>query len=163
MLNTIRMLQEGEAQSGVGVYVWVFLGIFFIMVFLGWLAASRGWLKKEAEPTQTEHTHDLHAAGPALVEPVQDTHAVTGKDDLTSLEGIGPKVAKVLAGINITTFDDLAKADYAHLKTALDAAGYKYMDPAGWIDQARFAAKGDMVGLKKLQDTLKGGRKTTQA
>jgi predicted flap endonuclease-1-like 5' DNA nuclease len=156
------MLQEGETQGGVGVYVWVFLGLFFVMVFLGWLAASRGWLKKEAEPTQAEHAHDLHAIESAEAEPVHATQAAVAQDDLTSLEGIGPKVAKVLAGIGITTFDGLARADYAHLKTSLDAAGYKYMDPAGWIDQARFAAKGDMVGLKKLQDTLKGGRKTTQ-
>jgi len=45
------------------------------------------------------------------------------------------------------------------LKTTLDAAGYKYMDLAGWIDQDVLAAKGDMDGLKKFQDSLKGGRK----
>jgi hypothetical protein len=33
------------------------------------------------------------------------------------------------------------------------------MDPAGWIEQADLAAKGDTEGLKKLQDSLKGGRK----
>lgn len=33
------------------------------------------------------------------------------------------------------------------------------MDPAGWIEQAKLAAKGDMKGLKKLQDELKGGRR----
>jgi len=65
-----------------------------------------------------------------------------------------------LSGINISTFEDLAKADYDKVKTALDAAGYKYMDPAGWIEQAALASKGDIEGLQKLQEALKGGRKT---
>jgi predicted flap endonuclease-1-like 5' DNA nuclease len=80
-------------------------------------------------------------------------------DDLVSLEGIGPKVAKLLEGAGITTFKALAKADPARVKEVLDAAGYKYMDPAGWIEQAKFAAAGDKEGLAKLQSELKGGRR----
>jgi len=57
-MNTIRILEEG----GVGGYVWVALVIFFLMVFLGWLVASKGWLKKEEEPTYTDQSHDLHEA-----------------------------------------------------------------------------------------------------
>jgi hypothetical protein len=33
------------------------------------------------------------------------------------------------------------------------------MEPAGWVEQAALAAKGDAEGLQKLQDSLKGGRK----
>jgi hypothetical protein len=33
------------------------------------------------------------------------------------------------------------------------------MDPEGWIEQAKLAARGDMEGLNKLQEELKGGRK----
>jgi hypothetical protein len=33
------------------------------------------------------------------------------------------------------------------------------MDSAGWIDQAALAAKGDMAGLKKMQEEMKGGRR----
>ena len=33
------------------------------------------------------------------------------------------------------------------------------MDSAGWIEQAKLAAKGDTEGLMKLQDELKGGRR----
>ena len=68
-------------------------------------------------------------------------------------------MAKVLAGIDISTFESLAKADQDKVRAALDAAGYKYMDPAGWIEQAALAAKGDTEGLKKFQDSLRGGRK----
>ena len=151
----IRMLQEGSEQGGIGGYVWVALVIFFLMVFLGWLASDRGWLKKEEEPVKLEHAHAEHETEHPQVEPAHETKA----DDLTQLEGIGPKVAGVLAGIGITSFQGLASADYTHVKDALDAAGYKYMDPAGWIEQAALAARGDREGLAKLQAALKGGRK----
>ena len=153
-MYSIRLLEEGGAQGGIGWLVWVALAIFFIMVILGWLASSKGWLKKEEEPQPVAHGHDEHAdAQPAHAEHTSEP------DNLTHLEGIGPKVAGVLAGIGITTFKALAHADYAKVKAALDAAGYKYMDPAGWIEQADLYVKGDTEGLKKLQDSLKGGRK----
>jgi predicted flap endonuclease-1-like 5' DNA nuclease len=139
--------------------VWIVLIVFFLMVFLGWLAASKGWLKKEAEPEPVEHGHE-ESIKTASVEGESATVKTSVTDDLTVLEGIGSKVAKVLAGIDISTFESLAKADYGKVKAALDAAGYKYMDPAGWIEQAALAEKGDTEGLKKLQDSLKGGRKT---
>ncbi|MBC7226011.1 MAG: hypothetical protein H5T61_02085 [Thermoflexales bacterium] len=80
-------------------------------------------------------------------------------DDLTRLEGIGPKVAKVLASIGITTFQALATADYSQVKQALVSAGWPYMDPAGWIEQAKLAAEGRWEELALLQERLKGGRR----
>jgi len=157
-MYTVRLLQEGGTQGGISWLVWIVLIVFLLMVFLGWLVASKGWLKKEEEPKHAEHGHE-ESEVPALIESSSATVKASTVDDLTELEGIGPKVAKVLAGIGITTFESLAKADYDKLRVALDAAGYKYMDPAGWIEQAALAAKGDTEGLKKLQDSLKGGRK----
>ena len=154
-MYTVRLLQEGGTQGGISWLVWVVLIVFLLMVFLGWLVASKGWLKKDEEPKHNEHGHEE----PALVETKSVLANNSAADDLTELEGIGPKVAKVLAGIDISSFESLAKADYDKVKTALDAAGYKYMDPAGWIEQAALAANGDTEGLKKLQDSLKGGRK----
>jgi predicted flap endonuclease-1-like 5' DNA nuclease len=154
-MYNVRLLQEGGTQGGVSWLVWVVLIIFFLMVFLGWLVASKGWLKKDEEPIHDEHGHEAPAQAEIKSAPVKSSAA----DDLTELEGIGPKVANILAGMGISTFESLAKADYDKVKTALDAAGYKYMDPAGWIEQAALAAKGDTEGLKKLQDSLKGGHK----
>jgi predicted flap endonuclease-1-like 5' DNA nuclease len=157
-MHTVRLLQEGGTQVDLGWLVWIVLIVFLLMVFLGWLAANKGWLKKEAEPKHVEHGHEEPAA-PASVESKPAALKNSVVDDLTVLEGIGPKVAKLLAGIDISTFASLATADYYKVKAALDAAGYKYMDPSGWIEQAALAAKGDTEGLKKLQDALKGGRK----
>jgi predicted flap endonuclease-1-like 5' DNA nuclease len=157
-MHTIRLFQEGGAQGGNGWLVWVVLIIFLLMVLLGWWVSSKGWLKKEQEPAHVEHDHAAQPEAAPVASKSEPVLALVA-DDLTELEGIGPKVAKVLAGIDISTFEALAKADYAKVKAALDAAGYKYMDPAGWIEQAALAAKGDIEGLKKLQDSLKGGRR----
>jgi large subunit ribosomal protein L17 len=81
------------------------------------------------------------------------------EDDLEIIEGIGPKVAKVLKEAGIVSFADLAHASPDKVTEILKAAKLNMMDPAGWIEQAGLAAKGDMDGLKKLQDKLKGGRR----
>jgi predicted flap endonuclease-1-like 5' DNA nuclease len=157
-MYAVHLLQEGGTQSGISWLVWVVLIVFLLMVFLGWLVASKGWLKKEEEPKRDENGHEK-LVEPALVGGKSVSVKALAADDLTELEGIGPKVAKVLAGIDISTFESLANADYDKVKTALDTAGYKYMDPTGWIEQAALAAKGDTEELKKLQNSLKGGRK----
>lgn len=149
----VRILEAGAEETGLGWLVWVALAVFLLMVFLGWLVVSKGWLKKEEEPVVETHSH---------AEERGDDHAESAPvDNLVSLEGIGPKVAQLLAGIGITSFAGLAEADLGKLRKVLDGAGYKYMEPAGWVDQAKLAAKGDAEGLKKLQETLKGGRKAS--
>lgn len=155
-----RLLEEGVEHGG-GEYawlVWVALIVFVVMVFLGWWVSSKGWLKKEEEPVA--HGHDDHGHGHEAHPAAVVNHEEQARpDDLKSLEGIGPKVAKLLNENGIHTFAQLAAADATKLKGVLEAAGYAYMDPQGWIEQADLAAKGDTEGLKKLQDTLKGGRR----
>jgi len=62
MLYSILLSEEVAESGGIGWLVWVALAIFFVMVFLGWLASSKGWLKKEEEPTQTQHDDHGHSA-----------------------------------------------------------------------------------------------------
>lgn len=154
-------LSEGAGNSSIGWMVWVALAIFFVMVLLGWLVSSKGWLKKDEELVHNAHEHNEHdhtAQEPAHTVATEAAPIVA--DDLTELEGIGPKVAKLLESIGITSFAALANADMTKLRETLDTAGYKYMEPAGWVEQAALAARGDTDGLKKLQANLKGGRKT---
>ena len=164
----IHLLEEGAQEGGLNWFVWVFVLAILLVVFLGWLVTSKGWLKKEEDLVlpgddhehAEEHSHaEVETAEAVSFSIDSDTVDSAAADDLTVIEGIGPKVAKLLAGIGITTFAGLAAADLSKLREALDGAGYKYMEPAGWVDQAVLAAKGDLEGLKKLQDNLKGGRK----
>ena len=91
----------------------------------------------------------------AAVEPVTES-----ADDLTKIEGIGKKIAELLANADITTYASLSKATAKKLKTILEAAGSKFNvhDPATWPKQAKLAATGKWEELAKLQDELKGGK-----
>ena len=81
-------------------------------------------------------------------------------DKLTKIEGIGPKIEKLLKAAGVVTFADLSKATQKTLKAVLAEAGsrYKMHDPTSWPQQAELAANGEWDTLKKLQDELKGGR-----
>ncbi len=82
------------------------------------------------------------------------------KDNLTKIEGIGPKIAGLLNAAGINTFSELGKASIKTLKGILDAAGprYKMHNPGSWPKQSKLAAGGKWDALKKLQDELDGGR-----
>ena len=81
------------------------------------------------------------------------------KDDLTIIEGIGPKLAEVLRTAGITTFPQLAATTPDHLQQLITQAGIRIADPTSWPEQAALAASGNLQGLRSLQDTLKGGRR----
>ncbi len=93
----------------------------------------------------------------AQAQPVIKTKA----DDLTLVEGIGPKIATVLANNGITTFAQLAKTDPAAIEEMLKQSGGRFnmARPKTWPQQAQLAAAGDFDALKKLQDELHGGIK----
>lgn len=93
--------------------------------------------------------------------PVEPKVAKAKKsDDLTLIEGIGPKASEALVEAGITTFSKLAKAPAEAIKEILDASTSKlsHLDNTTWAQQAQLAADGKMDELKKLQDELNGGR-----
>ncbi|MFZ5908438.1 MAG: helix-hairpin-helix domain-containing protein [Chloroflexota bacterium] len=141
-MHSLWLLSEGPQGPNTSL-LWLLLialGFFFLMVVVGWLASRN----KGGRPEVQQEAHG---------------HAEASADDLESLEGIGPKVAKVLNAAGIHTFADLAKAEAGDVQKILDSAGLQMMNPTGWIEQAKLAAKGDKEGLARLQDELKGGRK----
>ncbi len=86
--------------------------------------------------------------------------AKTAKNNLRTIEGIGPKIEGLLNAGGIFTFQQLADAPEATLIAILRAAGprYKMHNPATWNQQAALAAAGKTAELAKLQDELKGGK-----
>jgi predicted flap endonuclease-1-like 5' DNA nuclease len=82
------------------------------------------------------------------------------KDDLTKIEGIGPKINSLLNEGGIYTFNALANASYEQLKNILDKGGERFRmhDPTTWPKQSKLAAESNWDALKKLQAELKGGR-----
>ena len=128
----VQLISEEGPNTELSWLLYAALGFFLLMVIIGWLTSRRN-------DGQVEATNEA--------------------DDLTSLEGIGPKVSKILNSAGIHSFADLAKANDKEVDRVLDEAGLQMMDSAGWIEQAKLAAKGDTQGLMKLQDELKGGRR----
>jgi hypothetical protein len=81
------------------------------------------------------------------------------RDDLTRIEGIGPKIAGVLGGAGIATFAQLAATNVSRLEQILRDHELTLANPATWPEQARLAAAGNWAALERLQDELKGGRR----
>ncbi len=79
---------------------------------------------------------------------------VHSEDDLTLLEGIGPKYAAQLREQGITTFAALAAADEATLAGIIAAPAWRRLSYGDWIAQARLAAAGDAAGLAEMQAIL---------
>lgn len=81
-------------------------------------------------------------------------------DDLTKIEGIGPKIAEVLVNAGIKSFADLASKKPEELKELLSSAGDQFNTavPETWPEQGKLASEGKFEELKELQDKLDGGK-----
>jgi F-type H+-transporting ATPase subunit gamma len=83
-----------------------------------------------------------------------------GDDDLTRIEGIGPKMQAALKDAGITTYAALANASDDEIRQAIEDAGMRLAPGLDtWAEQAGYAARGDWDGLDNLQDELSGGRR----
>jgi large subunit ribosomal protein L17 len=159
------LLAEKGPDTSLSWLFWLLLAFFVLMVIIGWWVSRKGAVGGEESHAVTHPETQAHetaaASHEAQAHQASVTHAEAAPpaDDLTIIEGIGPKVASILKEAGITTFAQLASSDPTHLEAILRAAKLQMMDPQGWIEQARLAAQGDWEGLKKLQDELKGGRR----
>jgi predicted flap endonuclease-1-like 5' DNA nuclease len=120
------------------------------LVILGVLAGYK-WISQTREKTpETDRSQRTKT------HPASDSRS---KDDLTEIEGIGPKSAGVLQEAGIHTFSQLAKHDVEQLKEILKAAEIHMINPETWPEQAELAAKGKWDELYALRVELKGGRR----
>ena len=147
-MHALNLLSE-EAHGPDLTWLFIALLVFFVVVVIvGWTVSN----KKEETVAKVESVVEKEPAPVAPAAPAKP-------DDLKKLEGIGPKVAQVLAEAGITTFAELAATDVEKAREVLVAAKLQMMDPSGWIEQAILAANGEWDALEKLQDELKGGRR----
>lgn len=98
---------------------------------------------------------------PIMSSPAKKASRKEAGDDLTRIEGIGPKIAAALREAGIDTFAKLADATEAQLNEALAVAKLRLAPSLGtWAEQAAYAARGDWAGLEQFQGQLVAGRKT---
>lgn len=122
-------------------FLWL-LAAFLLGLLLGWLL--RNLFGGSSTETQTVSTF-------AAVDSV--------KDDLTKIEGIGPKIQGLLNADGIWSFNQLANAPKTRLQKILDDAGpaYTIHKPRTWSAQAKLADEGNWDDLEHWQNQLKGG------
>ena len=136
-------------------WVWLLVALALLALWLWW---SLRRPRERAVPTAKPE-----AAAPSPVAEVPE--AVTRRapptpDDLTRIEGIGPKISGLLQAAGITTFAQLAATDVSRLKQIIAEAGLTALaDPTTWPEQASLAAAGQWDALETLQEGLKGGRR----
>ena len=110
--------------------------------------------KAEAPKPAATTTIDLAAAKAA-------GFALKNANDLTVVEGIGPKINDLFHNAGVKTFAQLAAQTVPQMRKVLDDGGsrFRIANPSTWAQQAALAAANKWTELKKLQDELSGGVK----
>ena len=86
---------------------------------------------------------------------------IKNANDLTVVEGIGPKINELFNNAGIKTFVQLAAATVPQMRKILDDGGsrFRIANPSTWAQQAALAAENKWSELKTLQDKLSAGIK----
>lgn len=116
------------------------------------------------EKFEAGRTYDYDEFMALLQEVAQEVVGVQEEqaaDDLTRIEGIGPKAAEILKKKGILSFADLANSTAESIKNMLvaESTSYNRFDTTTWPEQAQLAADGKWEELDKLQDELQGGKR----
>ncbi len=156
----------------------MFVGVLLLLAGVaGWLTLTRPWTKFDdwktplytghegAEDHAGGHEAESHAAHaePAHVTSVAAGARASGADDLSQIDGIGPKIAGALRGAGISTFADLASRDPAQIERVVRAAGVRMVGHAdNWVNQAKIALEGGPAALEQYvqQNQQAGGTST---
>jgi predicted flap endonuclease-1-like 5' DNA nuclease len=150
-------------NNGVGLLL---VGLALIVIGIGgWLIMLRPWEKFDDLKTPYYTGHEEHAAAPVeaaapaeVAAPVPETAGSEEADDLTLIEGVGPKSAEALKASGIATFAQVAKLSPAELEKAVKDQDVRLVGTAEhWPRQAEIAATGDLTALEDYQRRMKGG------
>lgn len=133
--------------------VGLIIGVILVIITL--VLIFFGGREKEASKTEIVRRAETPAAAPEQIPAAPEPASM---DDLTLIEGIGPKIAALLNQKGITRFSQLAAAELPMLEQMLNDNGLQFTKPGSWMEQARLAAEGKMDELKALQEKLVAGR-----
>ncbi len=116
-------------------------------------------LLQQAQEGSSVESYDEPQVEQVEEEPVDAKPKGIKEGDLKIIEGIGPKIEKVLKDADINDWATLAGTEPGRLKDILEDAGgrFRMHNPYTWPLQARLAAAGRWEEFKEYQDELKGG------
>jgi predicted flap endonuclease-1-like 5' DNA nuclease len=121
-------------------------------------------LTNPVEVAEVEEVYEAEALQEEEADRQEDAsgviYASNQKDDLTVIEGIGPKIQELLYQYGIRTYSQLAATDVTKVKEILRSAGPQLAmhDPGTWTAQALLAANDQWENLKAYQDYLSSGK-----
>jgi predicted flap endonuclease-1-like 5' DNA nuclease len=165
--------------DGFWAWPWPLIAAFLLGLLLGWLLSklfggsdnatceSCDGLRAELKACRdsAKVTASSFAASNTKAKPKAKKVAIAKvdksvKDDLTKVEGIGPKIAGLLNDDGIWSWKQLSDTTANRIQKVLDAAGprYRVHDPETWPMQAGMADNGEWKKLEKWQDEHKGGK-----
>jgi predicted flap endonuclease-1-like 5' DNA nuclease len=148
------------------IWLWIICAVFFGLIFLG----PRRRIAQNAERLLAKTRPAPVPYQPPAVQPVVAARTAAESappkklddraDDLTLLEGIGPKIAAALNAAGIKTYARLAAFAPEEVERTVKAAGVRMVGHAdSWPRQARLAAEGKLDELRAYQQTLRANRK----
>jgi hypothetical protein len=143
-----RLAQQNELSSISG---WLWIAVLLLVILIVW--ALLIFQSNSGRDYEITADLEMNSTVPG------DSHF----DDLTVIEGIGPKIADLLEKEGITTYNQLATTEPGVLRKLLTDAGLRLPSPESWPEQARLAASGDFAELNAFKNQLKAGRRSTQS
>lgn len=176
-------MSAAEEKQGLPGWVWILIIVVLVALGLYFLLRRPPEAKEtvairpepeERPPTPPAPAKAAEVAAEAeVVEPEQEqaeeeTASKEGKapeeparaDDLTRIEGIGPKISSLLQEAGIMSYAQLAETAADQIRETLAQAGLRVpADPTTWPEQAKLAAADQWAELEALQTELKGGRR----
>jgi len=147
-------LRQASSSNVAG---WLWLGILIVGILIVWMLL----IYQSSQSSLQNGVYQENASTSAVLEgekpPQTAPRSSDAADDLTIIEGIGPKIAELLKNEGIDTFSKLAELDGKALEEILARANWRFAKPTTWSRQAKLVVEGDWEGLRELQDRLKGG------
>lgn len=128
---------------------------------------SRLALEGDLKTAQSNVVSNFAATGAAVTAVAFDADgakAAFGKrikeNDLTVVEGIGPKIQELFHNHDVKTWYALSECSVDKCQSVLLSGGdrFKMHKPGTWPEQAKMAAEGRWSDLKNWQDKLDGGK-----
>ena len=145
--------QQTQKILGLPWWVWV-IALIIVAILLYLLTRNPA---AEVKPFIEEKTSP--PVEPKAAQPAPFTADIDSLDDLTIIEGIGPKISGILREAGLNTFQKLSETPPHRIAEILKAAGINLFDASTWPEQAALISEGKWVELKALQDKLIAGRR----
>jgi len=166
--------------DGLWAWPWPILLAFLLGAILGWLLSKlfggssdggddyrQRYLDVKADLDACRKNANNSLAGAGALGATAGASSFTAKtvvddsvkDDLTRIEGIGPKIAEHLNNDGIWSWKQLSESAVSRIQKVLDNAGpaYKVHNPGSWPKQALMCVNKEWDKLDKWQDDHKGG------